>query len=187
MSMPPSSPAFLTLAVRFSARRSVKVSVSQAPATRQTLDRCATPTIQRARPGARPVAARHSSRLVGRYGDWRDQGGAIDPSSWCGIYGLKPTHGLVPYTGVFPIELTLTIQAHGPHSRCGLARRPSLGRTAWTRAARRTAWEAYTQALTGNVSGLRLGMVQEALAGRLSEPDVDVRSPAAPPTDSGRR
>jgi dihydropteroate synthase len=29
-----------------------------------------------------------------------DQGGSIRiPSSWCGIVGLKPTHGLVPYTG----------------------------------------------------------------------------------------
>jgi len=37
-----------------------------------------------------------------------DQGGSIRiPSCWCGTYGLKPTHGLVPYTGVFPIELTL--------------------------------------------------------------------------------
>ena len=37
-----------------------------------------------------------------------DQGGSIRmPSCWCGVYGLKPTHGLVPYTGVFPIEVTL--------------------------------------------------------------------------------
>src|SRR6266581_4204301 len=37
-----------------------------------------------------------------------DQGGSITiPSCWCGAYGLKPTYGLVPYTGVFPIELTL--------------------------------------------------------------------------------
>src|SRR5919199_999290 len=37
-----------------------------------------------------------------------DQGGSIRvPSAWCGIYGLKQTYGLVPYTGVFPIELTL--------------------------------------------------------------------------------
>ncbi|HLB79555.1 MAG TPA: amidase [Dongiaceae bacterium] len=37
-----------------------------------------------------------------------DQGGSIRmPASWCGIYGLKQTHGLVPYTGVFPIELTI--------------------------------------------------------------------------------
>src|SRR5918999_852702 len=37
-----------------------------------------------------------------------DQGGSIRaPSAFCGIYGLKPTHGLVPYTGMMPIEHTL--------------------------------------------------------------------------------
>ncbi|HLB07391.1 MAG TPA: amidase [Alphaproteobacteria bacterium] len=37
-----------------------------------------------------------------------DQGGSIRiPSAYCGVYGLKATHGLVPYTGIFPIELTL--------------------------------------------------------------------------------
>jgi len=37
-----------------------------------------------------------------------DQGGSIRiPASFCGIYGLKPTHGLIPYTGIMPIELTL--------------------------------------------------------------------------------
>ncbi len=35
-----------------------------------------------------------------------DQGGSIRmPASWCGIYGMKPTHGLVPYTGIMPIEV----------------------------------------------------------------------------------
>ena len=37
-----------------------------------------------------------------------DQGGSIRmPAAWCGIYGMKPTHGLVPYSGIMPIELTL--------------------------------------------------------------------------------
>jgi amidase len=37
-----------------------------------------------------------------------DQGGSIrKPSAYCGIYGLKPTHGLIPYTGIMPIETTL--------------------------------------------------------------------------------
>lgn len=37
-----------------------------------------------------------------------DQGGSIRiPSSNCGVCGMKPTHGLVPYTGIMPIEQTL--------------------------------------------------------------------------------
>src|ERR671932_79337 len=37
-----------------------------------------------------------------------DQGGSVRiPSCWSGIYGLKPTWGLVPYTGAFPIEASL--------------------------------------------------------------------------------
>ena len=37
-----------------------------------------------------------------------DQGGSIRiPSAYCGTYGMKATHGLIPYTGVMPIESTL--------------------------------------------------------------------------------
>src|SRR5438132_2598915 len=37
-----------------------------------------------------------------------DKGGSIRiPAAWSGAVGHKPTYGLVPYTGVFPIELTL--------------------------------------------------------------------------------
>ena len=37
-----------------------------------------------------------------------DQGGSIRmPASYTGVYGMKPTHGLVPYTGIMPIELTI--------------------------------------------------------------------------------
>ncbi|KHN50123.1 amidase [Pectobacterium fontis] len=37
-----------------------------------------------------------------------DQGGSIRiPSAFCGTYGMKPTHGLVPYSGIMPIEATV--------------------------------------------------------------------------------
>lgn len=45
-----------------------------------------------------------------------DQGGSIRiPASWCGIVGLKPTTGLVPYTGIFPLDPT--IDHVGPMTR----------------------------------------------------------------------
>jgi amidase len=37
-----------------------------------------------------------------------DQGGSIRvPAAWCGVVGLKPTHSLVPYTGIVGIDQTL--------------------------------------------------------------------------------
>jgi amidase len=36
-----------------------------------------------------------------------DQGGSIRvPAAWCGVIGLKPTHSLVPYTGIIGIDQT---------------------------------------------------------------------------------
>ena len=37
-----------------------------------------------------------------------DQGGSIRvPSSFCGVVGLKPTHGLVPYSGILSMDASI--------------------------------------------------------------------------------
>lgn len=52
-----------------------------------------------------------------------DQGGSIRlPASWSGCYGLKPTYGLVPYTGCAMIETTLDHVGPMANSTEGIAR-----------------------------------------------------------------
>ena len=107
-----------------------------------------------------------------------DQGGSIRiPASWCGIVGLKPTHGLVPYTGVFPIELTL--DHTGPMARTVKEVALLLEAIAGPDGLDPRQYDvqvanSYTAALTGEAKGLRVGIVKEGfgLPG-LSEPDVD--------------
>jgi amidase len=52
-----------------------------------------------------------------------DQGGSIRlPASWSGVYGLKPTYGLVPYTACAMIEMTLDHLGPMANDTEGLAR-----------------------------------------------------------------
>ena len=105
-----------------------------------------------------------------------DQAGSIRiPSSYSGICGMKPTHGLVPYTGIMPIEMTL--------DHCG-----PMTDTVYNNALlleviagedgldpRQYGAEAgdYTAALDGKISGLRVGVLEEGFGHPNSEPDVD--------------
>ena len=108
-----------------------------------------------------------------------DQGGSIRiPSCWCGIYGLKPTSGLVPYTGAFPIELTLDHLGPMANSTADVALLLEViaGKDGLDPRQYEVRTEAYTSALTGNVLGLRLGIVQEGFNWPgLSEADVDAK------------
>jgi amidase len=99
------------------------------------------------------------------------------------VYGMKATHGLVPYTGIFPTEHT--VDHVGPMTSSvadnalllevvagedGLDPRQYAPRVA-----------PYTDALSLGVEGLRVGVLAEGFGQRGSEPDVDkkVREAAA--------
>lgn len=117
------------------------------------------------------VAAREVDMAIGG-----DQGGSIRmPSSYCGTVGMKPTHGLVPYTGIMPIETTL--DHTGPITQNvadsalllevlagpdGLDPRQIGIKTA-----------KYTQALDEKPKGLRIGIVKEGFTLPNSESDVN--------------
>ncbi len=55
--------------------------------------------------GGSAAALSYDATIDGAIGT--DQGGSIRlPASWCGVLGLKPTHSLVPYTGIAGIDAT---------------------------------------------------------------------------------
>ena len=105
-----------------------------------------------------------------------DQGGSIRmPASFCGIYGMKPTHGLVPYTGVMPIEstidhtgpMTATVADNalmlevlaGPDGLDPRQYAPKVG--------------DYSAAAKRGAKGLKIGVVKEGFGHANSEKDVD--------------
>lgn len=108
-----------------------------------------------------------------------DQGGSVrNPAAWSGVCGLKPTFGLVPYTGAFPFEFTLDHigllarrasdladlldAVAGPSEadprQCGIS--PVSG--------------SYAGSLAQPLSGLRAGVVREGFAWPgASDPESD--------------
>lgn len=112
-----------------------------------------------------------------------DQGGSIrTPAAYCGIVGLKPTFGLVPYTGAMPIELT--IDHLGPMSRTVADNAMMLEVLAGPDGLdpRQTALAEglqYTDALFRSAVGMRIGVVREGFGLHNSEADVDASVQAA--------
>jgi amidase len=107
-----------------------------------------------------------------------DQAGSIRiPASHCGIVGLKPTFGLVPYTGIAPLEMTL--DTCGPMTANvrdnALLLEVIAGPDGIDSRQRGVAAGRYTEALDGGVKGLRIGVVKEGFGHPNSEPDVDAR------------
>ena len=98
-----------------------------------------------------------------------DQGGSIRlPSAWCGVIGLKPTHGLIPYTGIVAIdqtvdhagpmarsaaELALLLQAIAGYDASDPRQREPSSQPDYLGAAARPG---------DDLAGIRIGVVQEA-------------------------
>src|SRR5882724_1086207 len=91
-----------------------------------------------------------------------DQGGSIRlPSSFCGTYGMKPTHGLVPYTGIMPIEIYM--DHTGPITRNvadnALLLEVLAGPDGYDPRQYNVKTHPYASMLEGGVRGMRIGIV----------------------------
>src|SRR3954464_7723081 len=113
-----------------------------------------------------------------------DQGGSIRmPASFCGIYGMKATHGLVPYTGIMPIEIY--VDHTGPMTRTvadnALLLEVLAGPDGYDPRQYDVKVHPYASMLEGGIAGMKIGIVVEGFAQPNAEPDVNskVRTAAA--------
>ena len=111
-----------------------------------------------------------------------DQGGSIRmPSSYCGIYGMKPTHGLVPYTGIMPIEIY--VDHTGPMtanvSDNALLLEVIAGPDGYDPRQYDVKTHAYTKMLEGGVKDMKIGVVNEGFEQANAEKDVNEKVMAA--------
>jgi amidase len=107
-----------------------------------------------------------------------DQGGSIRmPASWCGIVGLKPTYGLVPYTGILSLDNTL--DHTGPMARtsadAALMLDAVAGRDGLDPRQGETPFElpSFSRELERGMRGLRIGVLQEGFGWPNSDAVVD--------------
>ncbi|HME23769.1 MAG TPA: amidase [Acetobacteraceae bacterium] len=107
-----------------------------------------------------------------------DQGGSIRmPSSFCGTYGMKPTHGLVPYTGIMPIEIY--VDHTGPITRTvadnALLLEVLAGPDGYDPRQYDVKTRPYASLLEGGVKGMRIGIVTEGFEQPNAEADVNTK------------
>jgi amidase len=118
-----------------------------------------------------------------------DQGGSVRiPAAYCGVVGHKPTHGLVPYTGAFPIEQT--IDHLGPMARTVADVALTLAVLAGPdgldpRQPADVSVPDYAAELERGARGLRVGVVAEGFGRDNSEAAVDATVRAAVETLAG--
>lgn len=121
---------------------------------------------------ASAVASGHVDLAIGA-----DQAGSIRiPAAWCGIVGIKATHGLVPTYGVAYMDHT--IDCFGPMAQTvaeaalmlEVIAGPDPRDPQWVRGNVPT--QSYSELLTKDVSSLKVGVVAEGFDWDFAEPDV---------------
>src|SRR4029077_6474577 len=105
-----------------------------------------------------------------------DQAGSIrGRASECGMVGLKPTFGLVPYSGIGLLEIT--IDTAGPMTANvrdnALLLEVIAGPDGLDTRQRGVQAARYTEALDGGVKGMRIAVIKEGFGHPNSESDVD--------------
>ncbi len=107
-----------------------------------------------------------------------DQGGSVRmPASFSGLCGIKPTYGLVPYTGAAPIEQS--VDHLGPMAMssadCALLLEVLAGYDDGRDPRQFAGLQAkpYVSALAQGVQGLRVGIVREGFGTPGAQADVD--------------
>ena len=119
-----------------------------------------------------------------------DQAGSVRiPSSFCGVYGMKATHGLVPYTGIMGMEAML--DHVGPMtanvSDNALLLEVLAGYDGIDSRQRQLRVHKYTRALGEDIKGMKIAVIKEGFGHPLSMADVDrcVRDAASKFADIG--
>ncbi len=105
-----------------------------------------------------------------------DQGGSVRiPSSYCGLVGLKPTYGLVPYTGI--LGMNPNVDHTGPMTRSvadnALLLEVLAGPDGVDSRQRPSPARTYTDALDRGIEGLKIGIVPEGFGQEEGDPRVD--------------
>ncbi|MDP6688822.1 MAG: amidase [Alphaproteobacteria bacterium] len=113
-----------------------------------------------------------------------DQGGSVRiPAAYCGIVAMKATYGLVPYTGVMPIEPY--IDHTGPMTANvadnALMLEVIAGPDGYDTRQQNVVTQPYSELLEGGVAGMKIAVLKEGFGHENSEVDVDafVRAGAA--------
>lgn len=111
-----------------------------------------------------------------------DQGGSVRmPSAFSGCYGMKPTHGLVPYTGAMPIEATIDHLGPitGNVADNALLLEVIAGPDGLDARQTQPVVTPYVAALGLGVAGMTIGVVREGFAHPNSDRAVDAKVRAA--------